>query len=77
MSGNGKQKVVVQLPGIAKAPSVETRYTFELEALLPLAELVEVAATTEEDFLAEASDAAAIAPRPSARGNSDTDRHRR
>ena len=55
-----EQKVVVQLPGIAKAASVETRYTFELEALLAVAELVEVSAKTEEDFLAEASDAAAI-----------------
>jgi len=54
------QKVVVQLPAIAKAASVDTRYTFELEALLPVAELVEVAATSEEEFLAEASDAAAV-----------------
>ena len=60
MSEPAKRKVVVQLPGIAKAPSVETRYTFELEALLPVAELVEVAATSEEEFLAEASDAAAV-----------------
>ena len=55
-----KQKVVVQLPGIARAASVETRYQFELEALLAVAELVEVQATTEEEFLAEASDAAAV-----------------
>ena len=55
-----KQKVVVQLPGIAKAASVETRYHFELEALLPLAELVEVSAKTEEEFLAEAGDASAV-----------------
>lgn len=60
MSQSAKQKVVVQLPGIAKTASVDTRYTFELEALLPVAELVEVAATSEEEFLAEASDAAAV-----------------
>ncbi len=54
------RKVVVQLPAIAKASSVDARCSFELEALLPVAELVEVAATSEEEFLAEASDAAAI-----------------
>lgn len=55
-----KRKVVVQLPGIARAASVETRYRFELEALLPAAELIEVSARTEADFLAEAGDAAAV-----------------
>lgn len=60
MKTPAKQKVVVQLPGIAKAGAVDTRYSFELEALLPVAELVEVAATSEEEFLTEASDAAAV-----------------
>ena len=58
--GASVQKVVVQLPAISKAPSVDTRHSFELEALVPSAELVEVAATSEEEFLAEAADAAAI-----------------
>ncbi|MXW02078.1 MAG: C-terminal binding protein [Holophagales bacterium] len=48
------------MPAIAKAASVDTRYAFELEALLEIAELVEVAATSEEEFLAEASDAVAV-----------------
>lgn len=60
MSQSAKKKVVVQLPAIAKAASVDTRYAFELEALLEIAELVEVAATSEEEFLAEASDAVAV-----------------
>ncbi len=59
-SRSGKHKVVVQLPGIARASSVDSRYAFELEALRPVAELVEVAAATEEEFLAEAADAAAV-----------------
>ena len=60
MTQPAKRKVVVQLPGIAKAASVETRYHFELEALTSVADLIEVSAKTEEEFLAEASDAAAV-----------------
>lgn len=60
MSQSAKKKVVVQLPAIAKAASVDTRNAFELESLLEIAELVEVAAASEEEFLAEASDAAAV-----------------
>lgn len=56
----GKHKVVVQLPRIAKAESVAKRYALELEALAPLAELVEVQADTAAEFIDVARDADAL-----------------
>lgn len=56
----GKHKVVVQLPRIAKAESVAKRYALELEALAPLAELVEVQADTAAEFIDGARDADAL-----------------
>ncbi|TDJ37186.1 MAG: C-terminal binding protein [Gammaproteobacteria bacterium] len=56
----GKHKVVVQLPRIAKAESVAKRYVLELEALAPLAELVEVQADTAAEFIDGARDADAL-----------------
>jgi D-3-phosphoglycerate dehydrogenase len=55
-----KRKVVVQLPRIAKAESVAQRYALELEALAPLAELVEVQADTAAQFIDVARDADAL-----------------
>ena len=55
-----KRKVVVQLPRIAKAESVAQRYALELEALAPLAELVEVQANTAAEFIDGARDADAL-----------------
>lgn len=54
-------KVVAQLPVAATQGVVEQRYFYELEALQPLgAEIVEVAAATEEEFLLQAHDADAL-----------------
>ncbi len=55
-----KKKVVVQLPRIAPAKSIAQRYALELEALDPVAEIVEVEAASVEDFVAVARDADAI-----------------
>ena len=55
-----KRKVVIQLPRIAKAESVAERYALELEALAPLAELVEVQADTAAEFIDGARDADAL-----------------
>ena len=55
-----KKKVVVQLPRISPAKSIAQRYAFELEALDPVAEIVEVEAASVEDFVAVARDADAI-----------------
>jgi D-3-phosphoglycerate dehydrogenase len=55
-----KRKVVVQLPRIAKAESLAQRYALELEALAPLAELVEVQADTAAEFIDGARDADAL-----------------
>ncbi len=55
-----KKKVVVQLPAISKAKAVEDRYALELEALAPLADIIEVEARTPAEFGEKASDADAI-----------------
>ncbi len=55
-----KKKVVVQLPAIAKAKSVAERYSLELEALAPLADIVETDAATAEAFADAAADADAL-----------------
>ena len=54
-------KVVAQLPAAATQGVVEQRYAYELESLKPMGvEIVEVAAATEDDFLAQAQDADAL-----------------
>ncbi len=55
-----KKKVVVQLPAIAKAQSLAERYSLELEALAPVADIVEVEASTAEAFADAAADADAL-----------------
>lgn len=55
-----KKKVVVQLPARAVSQSAAERYALELEALAPVAEIVEVAAATPEEFGAAAADADAL-----------------
>jgi len=55
-----KKKVVVQLPPRAKSQTVEERYSLELEALAPVAEIVEVDARTPEAFAEAAADADAL-----------------
>jgi D-3-phosphoglycerate dehydrogenase len=54
-------KVVAQLPAQARPGDVEQRYAWELEALGPIgAEITEVAAATDDEFLAVAHDADAL-----------------
>lgn len=55
-----KRKVVIQLPAFAKAGRIAERYALELEALDPIAELVEVQAATPAEFIAGAADADAV-----------------
>jgi D-3-phosphoglycerate dehydrogenase len=56
-----KKKVVAQLPGFAKLGDIGKRYAWELEALEPIgAEIVEVAAKTDEEFIEAVSDADAL-----------------
>jgi D-3-phosphoglycerate dehydrogenase len=55
-----KKKVVVQLPPQAVSQSVEERYALELEALAPVADIVEVDASTPEAFAEAARDADAL-----------------
>ena len=55
-----KKKVVVQLPRQAQSQTLEERYALELEALAPLAEIVEVEADTPEQFAEAAADADAL-----------------
>ncbi len=57
---NQKKTVVVQLPAIARHAAIEERYALELEALAPLATIVEVEADTPETFGAAAAEADAI-----------------
>jgi D-3-phosphoglycerate dehydrogenase len=54
-------KVVAQLPAQARLGDIEQRYAWELESLTPIgAEITEVAAATDEEFLAVARDADAL-----------------
>ena len=55
-----RKKVVVQLPKRAQIGDVNDRYQWELESLAPIAELVEVQAKSQEDFISGAKDADAI-----------------
>lgn len=60
MSNQPKKKIVVQLPRQAQTTSVSERYAMELEALDPVAEIVEVDGSTPQKFGEAASDADAI-----------------
>lgn len=55
-----KKKVVVQLPRAAQTQSTTERYSLELEALAHIADIVEVPADTEAEFIAGARDADAL-----------------
>ena len=45
-----KKKIGIQLPRQANPEALDIRYALELEALEPLAEIVEISATTPEEF---------------------------
>jgi D-3-phosphoglycerate dehydrogenase / 2-oxoglutarate reductase len=60
MSESARKTVAIALPAIARSGNVEVRYDLELEALAPLADLVEVEARDPEAFLAVAADADAL-----------------
>jgi D-3-phosphoglycerate dehydrogenase / 2-oxoglutarate reductase len=55
-----RRKVAVLLPAIARSGSMNERYALELEALAPLAELIEVDPRRPADIVAAARDADAI-----------------
>jgi len=55
-----KKKVVIQLPAIARAQDLRERYGLELEALEPIADLVEVSSANPTEFAAGIRDADAI-----------------
>lgn len=55
-----RKTVAVQLPSFAKPQSIEERYALELEALAPIADIVEVKADTPAEFAVGAKDADAI-----------------
>ena len=58
---SGVKKVVVQLPGVAKAPTIALRYELELESLTAIgAELVESERWDEDRFIELAKDADGI-----------------
>ncbi len=57
---SNKKVVAVQLPSFAKPQSVSERYALELEALEPIADILEVKADTPAEFAAGAKDADAI-----------------
>lgn len=57
-------KVVVQRPASGTFDALDTAYKLEMEALAPIsAEIVEVATTTEEEFISAARDADALIAR--------------
>jgi D-3-phosphoglycerate dehydrogenase len=55
-----KKKVGIQLPKQARNQAVEKRYSLELEALAPVAEIVEIRADTPADFADGVKDMDAI-----------------
>ena len=55
-----RKKVAVQLPGRVHAETVAERYSLELEALAPVADIVEVAGASPAEFAAGARDVDAI-----------------
>ena len=56
----GKKKIGIQLPRQARNQTVEERYALELEALAPVADIVDVPADTPEEFAAGVADVDAI-----------------
>lgn len=55
-----KKKVAVQLPAVANEASVAERYSLELEALAPVADIVEIDGSSSASFLEGARDADAL-----------------
>ncbi len=55
-----RKTVAVQLPSFAKPQSIQERYALELEALAPIADIVEVKADTSAEFAEGAREADAI-----------------
>lgn len=60
MSNTPKKKVAMQLPRRAEVANIAQRYALELEALAPVADIVEVASPTPEAFAEGARDCEAI-----------------
>lgn len=60
MSDTAKKTVAMQLPRIAEVVDLKQKYSLELEALEPVADIVEVASPTPEDFAEGAKLADAI-----------------
>ena len=52
---NTRKKVGIQLPKQAQNQTVETRYALELEALAPIADIVEIRADTAADTQSSAA----------------------
>jgi D-3-phosphoglycerate dehydrogenase / 2-oxoglutarate reductase len=57
---SGRKRVGIQLPRQARNQTVEQRYALELEALAPIADIIEVRADTTEEFAASVHDMDAI-----------------
>ena len=55
-----KKTVAMQLPAVAKEAPVSARYALELEALAPIADIIEVDGTTPERFIEGARQADAV-----------------
>jgi len=55
-----KKKIGIQLPKQARDQTVEQRFSLELEALAPIAEIVEVRADSPEEFAAGVAEVDAI-----------------
>jgi D-3-phosphoglycerate dehydrogenase len=60
MTGNMKKKVGIRLPRQAVSHGAEQRWALELEALAPIADIVEIPADTPAEFAAGARDLDAI-----------------
>ena len=58
--GGDRKRVAVQLPIQAQSQDVTERYALELEALAPLADMVEIRADTTEAFAAQVGDVDAV-----------------
>ena len=60
MASTERKKVGMQLPRIAEVVNLEEKYSLELEALAPVADIVEVASPTPEAFAEGAKDCDAV-----------------
>src|SRR5215472_15810724 len=58
--GMAKRKVAIRVPKRALHQTAEHDWSFELEALGPIADIVEIEANTRAEFIAGARDADAI-----------------